>query len=172
MSIDWGWELAVLPVVFLLLAAAIVAGDDEAEPEPEPGKRPVAWLALAVLAVPALAVLVVSLIGARGVLDSQAAFREGDYESALSSARTAGSAQPWAAGPVMQEALVPLRDGRARGGHRDRAGRQPSASPPTGRRGRPTAAIGQDAGDEAVTQEGYDRGKELNPRSPVYGGEG
>ena len=32
--------------------------------------------------------------------------------------------------------------------------------------------IGQHAGDDAVAQEGFDRGKELNPRSPVYGGEG
>ena len=168
MAIDWGWELTVLPVAFLLLAAAILADGEPAE-RPTPGRRrrPVAWLVLAGVAIPALAILVLSLISARGVVESQEAYREGDFDAAATAARTAQDAQPWAAQPRLEEALA--LEGSGELDAAAAAAQEAVEREETNWENWITLSrIERKLDDEAAAAEAYDRARSLNPRSEVF----
>lgn len=114
-GIDWLWELAVVPVAFLFVAAAILRATDPVEAPGEalsvPARRSVRRLALTTIAAATVAGIAITLIaipmyGARDVADSQAAFRAGDYEEALQRAEDAADLQPYAASPLLQEAFA------------------------------------------------------------------
>jgi O-antigen ligase len=102
-GIDWLWELAVLPVIFLLVAAALLAGD--LGPGAAEGRR---WRNgwSAVVALPALIVIASPLLGASAIQTSRAAFSSGDLDTALSRAERAQRWQPYAGTPHLQQALV------------------------------------------------------------------
>jgi hypothetical protein len=110
MGVDWGWEIAVLPVAFVLLAAPLVAKRPEEDASGEPERRTGRSLParLAVVAVAALAIVAsgLTLLGTQAIEDSQTAAREGDEDQALDDARHAGDLQPWAMTPLLQESLV------------------------------------------------------------------
>ncbi len=139
MTIDWGWELAVLPVVFLLIAAALLAGDDD-ETEPRAGTREAPRRMAR--ARPARGP------GARGsrrlpdrrprvTRQSGRLPRErlpiGAFIRAHRWERAAVGRRPGDAGGAGA-----LRDGRGRGGDRDRQESDRAANPRTGRHGRPS----------------------------------
>jgi hypothetical protein len=116
MALDWGWHVPVIPVVFVLVAAALLQSD-EADPLASDidrtrrgrrsGKR---WLgrriAIACVALAILALTTASAIGAHLIEASQAHARANDLDAALDDARDAASFMPWAAAPHQQEALV------------------------------------------------------------------
>lgn len=111
-AVDWVWQIAVLPVCFLLLACALLAdpllpGSGAA---PAYGRWPRA--AVVVIAMAAVAAIAVPLSGTVAVRDSQAAVREGDAERALAAASVASRLQPYAGAPALQRALVLERAGR------------------------------------------------------------
>ena len=172
MTIDWGWELAVLPVVFLLIAAAVLTDESVvADNGSKRGdRRPTAWLALAGAAVPALAMLVLSLVSARGVLDSQAAFREGDIESSISAAQTAQGAQPWAAGPRLQEALA-LEDLGDLDGAAVAAQAAVDREQTNWENWITLSRIEESRGDQVAAERAYEQARALNPRSEVFADE-
>jgi tetratricopeptide (TPR) repeat protein len=62
--------------------------------------------ALAGLALAALLVQLPGLVSTSRVRDSQSSFRAGNLEAALTEATEAADAEPWAAGPFAQRALV------------------------------------------------------------------
>ncbi len=105
-AVDWLWELAVIPVAFLLVAAAIVRSDDE----PEEGRRPsaplAARIAVPVLALGAIFVIGVPMLSDERVTRSQEDFRAGDLDGALEEAETAADLEPYSAAPRLQMALV------------------------------------------------------------------
>ena len=169
MGVDRIWELAVLPVVFLLLAAALLTPrddslDDEAdaagaEPLSIPARVGVAVAAIA--ATIAIAIPTASLVSVR---ESQADVRNGDLDSALDAAREAGDIQPYAATPYYQEAQVLEFQGdleEAAAAAREATEREPT----NWRTWLVLARIEAEAGnvDEAV--EAYERAQALNPRS-------
>lgn len=118
-GLDWLWEIAALPAIFLLLAAVLALDrDPEADPTAA-ARRPrsstrrrrarqerIARLAVAVLAVAALYAIARPLIGATELRESQIAYATGNSEAALAAARDGADAQPYAAGPLIQQALV------------------------------------------------------------------
>jgi type II secretory pathway pseudopilin PulG len=108
MGIDWGWEIAILPIAFLVLGATLVT--DRNQPEASPasavrGRIP-SRIPLALVSVLALAASTIALLGSRAMEASQAAARAGAYTEAADQARRAGELQPWATKPILQEALV------------------------------------------------------------------
>ncbi len=114
-GLDWLWELAVIPVAFLFVAAAILrSGEREPAPEPRRGAaaRAAAILVPAAFAAAAIALIAIPMVGNQRVASSQAAFRAGDYEAALDHAEDAASLQPYAATPYLQEAFALERLGR------------------------------------------------------------
>lgn len=121
-AVDWAWELAALPVLYLVLAAIAVVGGAS---EPRPGdhvpartRDPLALLrryggraGLVALGGAALVAISIPLAGAVALERSRSEARDGDLASALGEARTATSTQPYAASSRLQEAQVYERIG-------------------------------------------------------------
>ena len=95
--------MTVLPVCFLLLAAAIFAprGHEDERPPRRRGR-----LALVGLAVIALVGLGVPLAGATQLRSSQHAAAANQLDPALHQASTSRRVQPFASSPLLQRALV------------------------------------------------------------------
>jgi hypothetical protein len=108
-GVDWLWELAVIPIAFLLIAAVIVAEPDATAAPERAGARRAGWpAAIAGTAAAALAIVVIAvpMLGDRHLTDSQERFRAGDLAGALDEAEAAVDLQPYDAVPRMQEAFV------------------------------------------------------------------
>jgi O-antigen ligase len=118
-TVDWVWELSVIPVAFITVAAIAVSGGAG-----ESGRRRrrsatrgspriATWwrryraqAALGVLSIAALIVIALPLAADTELRDSRSAVAGGDLEGALASADTAADLQPYAAAPRLQQALV------------------------------------------------------------------
>jgi O-antigen ligase len=121
---DWIWELPVLAIAFLLLAGAVLGTRRAGASATSPGSRGAGAparerdasaigrgaLAVRVLLGAAAAVSVVAIAipmtGADLLRDSQDEASAGDLGPALDDARAAHDVQPFAASPLLQEALV------------------------------------------------------------------
>jgi O-Antigen ligase len=164
-GIDWAWELSVLPVAFLVLAAALLAPRRYASPS-----RNEEWIARALLVglcVVALIVIVPSLLGAEALRDSRAAASSGNLPAALDEAEHAHDLQPYAATPSLQRALIlelmgkydaavgPARDA-TRAGSRD------------WRTWLVLSRVEAESGRPGPSTAAYERAKSLNPRSALF----
>ena len=168
-GVDRIWELAVLPVVFLLLAAALLTPRDDApEDEPDAERRRTAsdrrasrGRVAAIAATIAIAIPTASLVSVR---ESQADVRSGDLDSALDAAREAGDIQPYAATPYYQEAQVLELEGdldAAAAAAREATEREPT----NWQTWLVLARIEAEAGNVNEAVEAYERAQALNPRS-------
>ena len=105
-GIDWVWEIAVIPITFFLLAAAILGHRSQALP-PQPWLRSngvrLVWIAVAAAALIAILIPLAKTVSLR---ESEAQARASSLDSALRDARSAASIEPYAAGPRLQEALI------------------------------------------------------------------
>jgi hypothetical protein len=105
-TFDWMWQMPVLVVALLLLASVLVSGG-KGEPGDGPSPLPaIARVAVAVLALAALAAIAIPLASTSLVRQSQADANAGDPSGALSAARSAQNAEPGAATPRLQQALL------------------------------------------------------------------
>jgi Flp pilus assembly protein TadD len=102
----------VIPVAFLLIAAALLIGREDRDPSPQ-DERPTRALLprwarglAAAVAVLGVVFLLTSAIGQIFIKQSQADARAGDLDGALSAAEHAESVQPYAATPHLQKALI------------------------------------------------------------------
>ncbi|MGH3427196.1 MAG: O-antigen ligase family protein, partial [Mycobacteriales bacterium] len=105
-AVDWMWQLPVLSVAMLLLAATLVAAEKRPDGEEGAGMSPPLRLATAGLALAAIVAIAIPLASTSFVRRSEANARAGDLPAALKAARTAQNVQPDAASPRLQEALV------------------------------------------------------------------
>jgi type II secretory pathway pseudopilin PulG len=106
-AFDWVWQIPVLPVVLLLLAATLAIGSKP------PGRdrsaaalRLPLRLAFAVAAGAAIVAIAIPLASTSLLRQSEAEARAGELSAALRAARSAQNVQPGAASPRLQEALV------------------------------------------------------------------
>ncbi len=112
-AVDWVWQIPVLPVCFLLLAAAVFAPRRGAGAAPMPSWG--RWLmrgAMVLAALACLVAIVVPLSTTNAVRASQTAAASGNYPEALSYARAATSIEPGAASAQLQTALVLELEGK------------------------------------------------------------
>jgi hypothetical protein len=116
-GVDYIWEIGVMPMAFSLLAAVMV--DAARGPVPnartrrDERRREIGWWAGTVVA--SVAALIVIWLPYRGASDVRASERDvsqGRLDAALSEARSAADAQPYAATPRLQQALVLERQGK------------------------------------------------------------
>ena len=105
---DWSWEIAVIPICFLLLASVLVTAGDRRRRSAPPIRIRLIGCAVAIVGLVAIAI---PLATAHSLQASQAAAREGDLEAALGNAGNAQSVEPFAAAPRVQQALVQERLG-------------------------------------------------------------
>ena len=103
-SVDWMWELSLLPGIFMVLVAAlVVAGREHGAVAAPPG-----WVraVLATVGVAAIAVIVVPFSSATSINKSRSAVASSELDAALERADDAGAVEPYAATPELQRALV------------------------------------------------------------------
>jgi hypothetical protein len=170
-AVDWSWELAVIPVAFLLVAGAIFATrPSPPAPEGDAGRGRGALgfrIVLGLAALPCLAVLLILTASVGAVRESQSEVRAEDLGSALESAQAAQDAQPYAATPILQEALV-----REAGGDLDGA----AAAAQEATRAEATnwriwlilSRIETARGNSSAAVEAYERARSLNPGSLLF----
>jgi len=172
-GLDWAWELTVLPVCFLLIAAAILGRDTgpeaerDAEPESRGRSRFVPRGVLAGLAVAALIAVAIPYAGLTSVDDSQADVRSRSLESALADARTATDVQPYASSPYLQQALV-----YELGGDYDAAAsaatKATEEEPTNWRTWFILSRIETERGDPKAAVAAFEKARSLNPKSLLF----
>jgi O-Antigen ligase len=168
---DWTWQVPVLPVATLLLAAVLVThavGSSEGRGKrgPAPFAAPLR-IAVAVLALVVVAAIAIPLASTSLVRQSQDEAQANDLSAALTDARSAQNVQPGAAGPRLQEALILETEGElpaAAEAARAATERESTnwrlwmvLSRIEAQRGRATAAI-----------RFYEKARSLNPNSPLF----
>lgn len=105
-TFDWMWQMPVLAVAMLLLASVLVtSGAVASAVRPAPFPPPLR-AGFAILAFAAIAAIAIPLASTSLVRQSQADARKGDLTTALEAARSAQNAQPDAATPRLQQALL------------------------------------------------------------------
>jgi O-Antigen ligase len=167
-GIDWAWELTVLPVTFLLLAAAAIGRpEDEAANAAEPGRQLRSRAVFGVLAVAGIVVVAIPMVGVDAVRDSQANVRSQDLSAALGDARSAEDIEPYAATPALQQALVLELQGDLDGAIE--AAKTATRAEPTNWRTWLTASrLAALSGDYEGAILAYRFARELNPRSALF----
>jgi tetratricopeptide (TPR) repeat protein len=116
-AVDWTWELGVIPIVFLG-AAAVVIGAGRT-PEARRGSprsrsrgtlaryRPYAGrAAMGTIAIGSIVAIALPLSGTIDLSDSRASAAQGQVKPAFEEASAAAGAQPYAASPPLQQALL------------------------------------------------------------------
>jgi tetratricopeptide (TPR) repeat protein len=189
-GIDWMWELTAVGVLGII-ALALLTGPattpapfpdpDPVEPEYAGGARQqfqlhgrrylVAVSAVIALSLFTLVTQAVPLLAQMRIGDSQAAVERGDAASALDNALDARSLQPWAASPHLQLALVreQLDDLRAaRASIDDAIGKDRT----DWRLWLVQARLETKAGEFGAARHSLRRARALNPRSPLFAGDG
>ena len=168
-AIDWVWEMTVIPVAFLLLAAAVLrtsAGTRQRR-ESQPRETVKLRIALAGLALVSLVVIAMPMLAVRDVRQSQADARAGRLDSALDAARSAGRFEGFAATPSLQRALVleAQRNLEAAASAARDATREESTN---WRTWLTLSRIEAERGQARAAVDAYRTARSLNPRSAVF----
>jgi hypothetical protein len=163
---DWMWQLPVLPVALLLLASLLLTARDSARERPAgfPAALRIVPVAAALAAIVAIAI---PLASSTLVRQSQAEARDGDLTAALTAARSAQNAQPDAASPRIQEALLLEAAGElpaATAAARAAAGREET----NWRNWLVLARLEAKQGHAGAAVRAYAKARSLNPRSPIF----
>jgi hypothetical protein len=167
-AFDWIWQVPVLPVAFLLLAASVLATTTRDSSSPQ--RRAPALVVRAVIVVVAIACMVgigVPLAATSAVRKSQAAASAGNTSAALADAREAVRLEPGAASPEMQVALVlEFRHDIAGAAS---AGRQATLDEPANwQTWLVYSRLEAEAGHPTASVDAYLRARSLNPHSPLF----
>ena len=163
-AIDWAWELTVLPVMFLLLAAAVIGRPD---PDAAAEGAGTPRFLLPALAVAGAVALAIPMASADAVRDSQERVRAADLSGALGDARTAGDIEPYAATPSLQQALVLELQGDIDGAVA--AARAATEEEPTNwRTWLVLSRLEAEADNPAGSVDAYVKARSLNPRSELF----
>ena len=166
-TFDWMWQIPVIPVALLLLASLLVTARDASPPAGRAGFPLPLRIGVAVAAIAAIVAIAIPLASSSLLRQSQADARAGDLPAALAAARGAQNAQPDAASPRIQEALLLEAAGdlpAATAAARAAIDREETSwrnwlvlSRLEARQGHADAAV-----------RAYVEAKSLNPRSPIF----
>ena len=166
-GVDWVWQIAVIPIAFLLLAAAIVGSRPRSRSRGEHNRALGPRIVLGCIAAAALIAIAIPLAGVDAVRSSQAEVRSGDLDAALADARTARDVQPYSATASLQEALVLELKG-------DLTGAVAAAKDATAQTSNDwrnwlvLSRLEAENGNARAAVADYNRAKALNPRSAVF----
>jgi hypothetical protein len=170
---DWIWDLPVLAIVFLLLAASILGtrpgiASARRSPAATSGRRAIAGrVGFAALAVGAIVAIAIPLASTVLVRESQAEARAAGLSGALDDAQDAHGVEPFAAGPLLQQALVLELSGDLE--EAVSAARAATAKEPTNwRTWLVLSRLEAKVGDAEGALDAYRHARSLNPRSELF----
>ena len=163
-AFDWLWELAVIPIAFLLLASVLVSAGERPRRRPLPLPARLAGGALALAATVAIAI---PLSAAASLQSSRAAAGEGDYAAALRDATDARRVEPYAAAPRLQQGLALEAQGRLAAAEAEVRGAV-RREPVEWRAWTILSRIQAERGRAAAALASYRRAKSLNPNSMLF----
>jgi hypothetical protein len=161
---DWLWQLAVIPIAFLLLASVLVSAGERRRSKPIPI---LARLGGGAFAVAAMVAIAIPLSSALALQKSQAEYRVGNLSGALDHASSARQAAPFTAQPWTQEALILESQGRlpeALHAAREATRAEPEEWRAWVVRSRLEAATGHPQASVVA----YREARNLNPESPLF----
>jgi O-Antigen ligase len=161
---DWLWELAVVPVAFLLLASTLVSAGER------PRKKPVPIplrLGGTVLAIAAMVAIAIPLSAVSSLQQSQAAARGANPGAALEHARNARNVEPYAAEPRIQEAVLLEAQNRLDAAAAAIEGAT-RVEPSDWRAWLVRSRIEAERGSARASLHAYQRARALNPRSSLF----
>jgi O-antigen ligase len=166
-AFDWIWQVPVLPVAFLLLAAGVLTPTKRASSSPPRRLALTVRAGIVIVAVACIVVIGVPLAATSAVRQSQDAANAGNTSAALADAREAIRLEPGAASPEIQAALVlELRHditGAAA------AARQATLDEPANwQTWLVYSRLEAEAGHPTASVTAYVRARSLNPRSPLF----
>jgi hypothetical protein len=164
---DWMWQIPVLPVALLLLVSLLVtagAGSGEGESSGLALPMRIGVVAAAIAAIVAIAI---PLSSSSLLRQSQSDARAGDLGAALTAAKSAQNAQPDAASPRIQEALLLEAGGELPAA--TAAARAATEREQTNwRNWLVLSRLEAKQGHAAAAVQAYAKAKSLNPRSPIF----
>lgn len=174
-GVDWAWEMTVLPVAFLVLAAAALGPDGESRR----GRRTSRFsrvgfdwrrrAGLGIASLVALAVISIPMFGEGLVRESQRLYREGDLTGSLEKADQATGLQPYSATASVQRALVLGALGRVQEGVAE-AERATEAEATNWRTWRVLGELAREAGRKDQASRSFERVEGLNDHGPSIDG--
>jgi O-antigen ligase len=164
---DWIWQIPVLPVALLLLAAPLVASRGEFAGGGRRAMQLPFRLAFVPVAAAAVVAIAIPLASSSLVRQSEADARGGDLAAALSAARSAQNVQPDAATPRLQQALVLEAQGElSPAAEAARAATEREST--NWRTWLVLSRIEAERGHAAAAVVAYRRARSLNPRSALF----
>lgn len=165
-AVDWMWQVPVVPVAALMLAAGLTLGAAAQGEKPRLG---LGWRLGAVAAgLAAIIAIAIPLASLSLVRQSEAEARAGDLPAALQDARSAQNVEPAAASPRLQQALVLelLGDFTAA----EAAAREATDRESTNwRNWLVLSRIAAEAGHAKASVAAYEEARALNPHASVFG---
>ena len=168
-GLDWVWEIGALPIAFMPIAAVAVCGYSVSETVKRRDRTRLyncaVRLLVAAIAIAVLAVIWFPLRGATALEQSQIDAADGDHAAALDQARNAADAQPYAASPFIQQALILEQQ------HRLSAAAAATRKESTNWRTWITLSRMQgERGKVNASIHAYERARALNPKSAMWDG--
>ena len=164
---DWMWQIPVLAVALLLLAAVLVSAADGAEGDERSGLAPPLRIGAALAAIVAIVVISIPLAATSLLRESEADARAGDLGAALSAARSAQNVQPYAASPRLQQALLLESQGDL-GAAAEAAEAATERESTNWRTWLVLSRIEAELGDAPAAVSAYRRARSLNPFSELF----
>jgi tetratricopeptide (TPR) repeat protein len=171
-AFDWIWQMPVVPAVFLLLAAAVLAPSRTAAKKSTSASRRLAAPRLARLGAVALGVgsliaIAFPLATSSALSQSQAAASAGNTVAALADAREAVRLEPGSAAAQLQVALV-LESGRDYPAAIAAARRAVGDEPQNWSNWLTLSRLEAEAGHANASVSAYRQARSLNPRSSLF----
>ena len=166
-AIDWVWQVTVVPVAFLLLAAAVLRSSGGGEVGGVAGRLGSQRTALAAVSVCALVAIGVPMLAINDVRRSQEEVRAGHLDSAISEADSAAGLMSFAATPNLQRALVFEAQGNL-GSAVDAATQAVHQEPTNWRTWLTLSRIDWEDGRAKPAVAAFRRARSLNPHSPLF----
>jgi hypothetical protein len=166
-AFDWVWQIPVLPVALLLVAAPLVKSTFRSDRGGRTGLELPLRAGLALLSVAAIAAVAIPLASSSLLRQSEAHARADDLAAALKDARSAQNVQPGAAAPRLQQALILEATGDfapAAAAARAAAEREPT----NWRNWLALSRIEAQQGQVAAAARHYLEAKSLNPHSALF----
>lgn len=166
-AFDWDWQVPVLPVVFMLIAAAVLGPARRGSRPPGVLTGRILRVLTVVAAVGCLTVLAIPLATTNAVRASQAAVSRGDLGRALRDAEQAAKVEPGAASPQIQVALVQELRGQIPAAIKA-AERAASNEPDNWNSWLILSRLEAEANRPHASLVDYKRARSLNPLSPLF----